>query len=208
MNSLLVRTGKQVWCDKSPVNLGYIRILTQVFPEARFIYLFRECLDTAYSCLTASGIRGVMKEHRPYVAKYPENLPLAMVENWIDKTEWMLEAMARFNVRSVRVRYEDLVSDPESELQRVIGFLGLGWERTLLEKAFTVRHLPGGGDVKILDQRSIHRGSVGTGRLLPRSMLPTLTIRRANHLLAALGYQQMPSRKVTAKDFEKRFAFE
>src|SRR5258707_309898 len=46
-------TGRQkpIWCDKSPANLQRFEILTEVFPDARFILLYRQCLDVVLSTI-------------------------------------------------------------------------------------------------------------------------------------------------------------
>src|SRR5690606_6370060 len=49
MAGYLSRTGKRLWCEKTPANLGHLSSMAQIFPEARYICLYRSCLDTISS---------------------------------------------------------------------------------------------------------------------------------------------------------------
>ena len=77
--------GKQVWCEKTTDNLQYLRFLGEVFPDARFICLYRNCMDVAHSSIECSRL-GFMPELAPYVQKSPGNIVAAMVESWVEKT--------------------------------------------------------------------------------------------------------------------------
>src|SRR6188472_1604334 len=46
--------GKRVWCDKTPWNVLCLSDLEWVFPEARYVCLYRRGVDVAHSCLEAS----------------------------------------------------------------------------------------------------------------------------------------------------------
>lgn len=166
MGRYLRRVQKSIWCDEAPANLGYVELLATLFPEARYICLYRNCLDTAQSCIEPSRW-GAMRELRPYVSRHPGNTPLAMVENWLDKTGWLLEFEAKNSSSCVRIRYEDLVKRPQDETKRLMTFLKLPWCSSLVEHSLTVPHYPGGGDPKIRAEDSIHTRSVGKGRVIP-----------------------------------------
>jgi hypothetical protein len=46
--------GKRYWCDKTPANSSWLDALDLVFPDARYLCLYRNSLDVARSCLAAS----------------------------------------------------------------------------------------------------------------------------------------------------------
>ena len=179
--------GARLWCEKTPANLGYADLLAQVFPAARFLCLYRDGLDVAYSCIEASRW-GFMREVAPFVAMSPENLPLAMIRNWIVKTTGLLDFEARLQERCFRLRYEDLVADPAGRIDAVLQFLELPGAPGQIERAFTMAHDPGGGDPGFFKTSGVEPDRLGIGRreLLPR--LPREAVPRTTDLLARLGY--------------------
>ena len=187
MEAYLQRNRKTVWCEKSPGNAPFLAILARTFPDARFLCLYRNCRDAAYSCY-ASLPHGVMPEHARYVSRYPESFPLAMIENWIDKNELILAFERQHPSRCLRVRYEDLVTSPDVEMARVTRFLGVAWDPAILQRAFQVAHSPGGGDTKVRQETSVHTRSIGLGGQMPLTAVSPATITRANELLTALNY--------------------
>jgi protein-tyrosine sulfotransferase len=54
MNSYAAIKNKDIWCEKTPNNVNYIRVLRNVFPDAAFICLYRNCMDFVNSCLEYS----------------------------------------------------------------------------------------------------------------------------------------------------------
>ena len=40
--------GKQMWCEKTTENLQYLKNLNDVFPDARYICLYRNCMDVVH----------------------------------------------------------------------------------------------------------------------------------------------------------------
>jgi hypothetical protein len=181
MTDYLERVGKTRWCDKSPSNLSHLDTLSALFPSARFVCLYRACLDTVQSCIEANRY-GAMREHRPYVAKHPGNLPLAMTENWLDKTGALLAFEASHQAQCVRIRYEDLVECPPRELARVLKFLELPVVADLHLTALRHRHFEGGGDPKARFECDVHTRSVGKGLVIPLTFLPIQAIRQINLL--------------------------
>ncbi|HEV7403368.1 MAG TPA: sulfotransferase [Chthoniobacteraceae bacterium] len=139
--------GKRYWCDKTPLNLTSLGLLDWVFPEARYLCLYRNSLDVVRSCLAASQ-NGFMPELAPYAQKNPGNLVAAMIDSWVTKTRWILDFEQK-NPRCHRLYYEGLVHAPVATLDGVFGFLGLPWDKELIDRAFTTPHDPGGGDNRI-----------------------------------------------------------
>lgn len=183
--------GARMWCEKTPANLSYADLLSRVFPSARFLCLYRHGLDVALSCLEASRW-GFMREVVPFVAMSPENLPLAMVRNWIVKNTGLLDFEARLGERCLRLRYEDLVADPAARIGEVLHFLGLPPDPGLAERAFAQPHDPGGGDPGFWQTARVEpdRGGRGRREMLPR--LPPETLPRLAAVLERLGYPLGP----------------
>jgi hypothetical protein len=179
--------GKRMWCDKTTLNLQHLKILNTVFPDAKWLCLYRHSMDVAYSSIECSRL-GFMPELAPYVRKNPENIVAAMVENWVDKNAALLAFEREQGERCFRVRYEDVVWNAPETLRRMFAFLELEWSDNLIDSVFTTPHDPGSGDRKILFSKKIDHGSIGKGSTLPREDIPAGLLDEMNRLLEELGY--------------------
>jgi protein-tyrosine sulfotransferase len=187
MSVYLALKGKRMWCEKTVTSVLHLPLLSAVFPDARYVCLYRDTLDTAHSCLECSRL-GFMEELRPYVARQPDNLVAAMVSAWIDSTSTALDFEQRNAERCCRIRYEDLVTAPEQTVRRLLDFIGVGWQADLLDSVFSRRHDQGGGDFKILFTDRIDPTRVGSGRLINCALIPEEIKRLAETLCRELSY--------------------
>lgn len=102
--------GKKLIGDKTPSYIRHIRVLADSFPEAVFIRMVRHPLD-----VTASLLK------QPWG---PPSVEAAAVAWVIDQMAFE-RAEPLIQARSMTVRLEDLISEPESEVGRVVAGLGL-----------------------------------------------------------------------------------
>lgn len=103
-------TGKPRWGDKTPAYTPYWRHLAALFPEARLLHLVRDGRDVAAS-LERLGWHGRGVYGR---ARY-----------WRSRAAAAARSLARLGPgRCLVVRYEDLVLETESTVERICGFLG------------------------------------------------------------------------------------
>lgn len=181
--------GKRIWCDKSPANVLHMERLSRVFPSARCICLYRHCMDVVNSCINLSKL-GFMGELCPYVSKHPDNLVLAMVENWIDKTTKILEFERGHPARCFRLTYESLVLQPERTLADLFAFIGVTADGYRLDAVFAGRRDFGqmGGDLRAVFSSGISAASIGKGADIPLTYLPDEYRAQMNALLAGIGY--------------------
>lgn len=111
--------GKARWGEKTPANLFYVDVLIDMFPTAQFIYLARDPRD---------GVRSMQET---------EIFPDDVVFNALSRRKHAREAL-RLLPRHVppdqwtTVRYEDLVTDPESVTRSLCAFLGETYEPSML----------------------------------------------------------------------------
>jgi len=190
MNGYANAKGKPIWCEKAPHNVMYLEELILTFPDARFICLYRNCLDVVNSCLDGSRI-GFMDELTEYVVKSPGNLVSAMIDSWVDKTKRIFQFETRFPSKCHRIKYEDLAINPQHTLQPLFRFLGLAWEPEIITKAFQVRHDSGGGDPKVLFTRKVNSANIGKGSTIPYPSLEPDRLEAMNALLRRLDYPQV-----------------
>jgi hypothetical protein len=186
MNSYCQAKSKQRWCEKTPQNLDHLDFLNAVFPDAQCVCLHRHGLDCVRSEIEmrhpevfvqqaagADGVHGRIAEH---------------IERWCQRTERLLAFESAYSDRMLRMTYEDLVEDPERELQRVWEFLRVQRVSGLSEKVFAMRHDDGPGDYKIIGSSSIEADRIGHGLSLDVSRTPEPLRRRMVSVLDALGY--------------------
>ena len=133
--------------EKTPKNSLRVPFLAEVFPQARFVYLYRDPRETLSSMIEAwqSG------RFRTY-ANLPgwEGLPWSMllVPGWRDlkgrsleqivaaqweiTTQTLLDDLSALPAGRVQVvHYDAFLADPASEVARLCESLGLSWDRPL-----------------------------------------------------------------------------
>lgn len=100
------------WGDKTPLNVGRLSHIAGTFPGSLFVFMVRDALDTSYSygCVDIPGRLGKF---------------LDGARRWVDANHKVRAFSQEHPDRAIIVRYEDLVTDPEAQLDRVLRFLKL-----------------------------------------------------------------------------------
>src|SRR5215472_16946121 len=125
VGSYLERRGKKRYCDKSLGTARFAELLLRVYPDARFLCLYRHPMDVIASGVEACpwGLNGY--GFYPYIATTPGNAVWALARFWVDSVSATLAAEEKFPASCHRVRYEDLVADPEATAGGIFEFLGV-----------------------------------------------------------------------------------
>jgi protein-tyrosine sulfotransferase len=123
--SYLARRGKRLFCDKSLSSARYADLLTQIYPGARFLCLYRYPMDVIRSGIDACpwGLNGYGFD--PYIVGSPGNTVLALARYWLDNATLINKVEQAQPQRCHRIRYEDLVEDPEEVMREVYEFIGV-----------------------------------------------------------------------------------
>jgi protein-tyrosine sulfotransferase len=185
----LARAGKERFCDKSLGSAMHSGLLRQVWPQARFIALYRHPMDVIGSGIEASpwGLAGYGFES--YAAASPGNSVAALARYWAEYTAQIVAAEERLGECCLRLRYEDLVAAPEAEAGRVFAFLGVEAVPGITQAMFARRRRRAGpGDHKIWQTSRITADSVGRGWNVPAGRIPPPLLAEVNRLAAVLGY--------------------
>jgi hypothetical protein len=185
----LRRRGKRRFCDKSLGAAPQVPMLVQMFPGARFICLYRHPMDMIASGIEACpwGLNGFGFD--PYAAASPGNSVHALAHFWADNATSILAAEEQFPDHCHRVRYEDLVADPEAVAAGVFAFLGVAPAPGISLACFgRDRELIGPADFKIWHTSEIKADSVGRGWAIPAQSIRPSTRGAVNELAAKLGY--------------------
>nr|WP_279303997.1 sulfotransferase [Lysobacter telluris] len=188
MADYLERVGKQRWCEKSITSVDHAELLAQVFPKARFVCLYRNCMDVVHSGLEVSRHGYVGYGFERFVARRLDNVVAGLAEYWCDTTGKIARFEREHPQRCLRVRYEDLVFHSVETVASLLEFIGVDPDPELPERIFKTPHQDGPGDANILFSRRVETSSVGRGSAIPVRLLESPLLERINELLEGLDY--------------------
>lgn len=189
MGSYAAAKNKRIWCDKSPRNVNHLEILNEVFPDAKFICLYRHGMDVLHSFMERVQ-EGWMIDLKYYARNHGfRNHYSVYLDSWLEKTVTMMEFERNNPGRTFSLKYEDLVLNPAGTLSPMFSFLGLNWDERILESVFSTRHDPGPGDPNVAFSKKIHADSIGLGSSIPRRYINDNMLDRINPVLEKLGYE-------------------
>jgi hypothetical protein len=105
------RDGKRLFLDKTPRYHLVADQVLELFPAAKAIFLWRQPLAVASSIIESFG------DGRWNLDKYSIDL--------YEGLDLLLKAHETHRARSLSVRYEDILSQPDAESRRIFEYLGL-----------------------------------------------------------------------------------
>ncbi|MEQ6120044.1 sulfotransferase [Reichenbachiella sp. MALMAid0571] len=108
-----------LWGDSTPMNTRYLNEIYSCFPNAKYIFLVRDGRD-----VTAAYKKGKPETFDKLIN--PEHSSDLWIKS-IKKYNWLKK---RTNV--LLVKYEDLVSTPETELKKIIHYLNREFDTEML----------------------------------------------------------------------------
>jgi hypothetical protein len=115
---------KTRWVDGTPEYSFYIYPLAKLFPQAKFIHLVRD---------VAAVVRSMLNFERTGGPRLVEN-EQAAYDYWLRAVRACLAAERAHGSEVVRrLRYSDLIEQPESSLRRILEFVGEPFESSCLE---------------------------------------------------------------------------
>lgn len=108
-------SGKSIVLDKTPAYALILPFIARVFPDAKYVVLTRHPIATFSSFANSffDGDYRVANEYNPILDRYVPALA---------------EFLRRTDVSFFHIRYEDLVQDPETHMERMYQFLGVPHE--------------------------------------------------------------------------------
>ncbi len=106
--------------DKTPMYHLVIDEIFATFPDARFLFLFRNPLSVVASCVE------LFDGGRWEVARYHSAL--------FESFAYLAPASLHYASRSLTVRFEDLVAGEETHWHRIFDYLELPWKPRLTEQ--------------------------------------------------------------------------
>lgn len=111
--------------DKLPLNILRIPLIHRIFPDAKFIFAARHPCDVVLSCFMQN-----FKVNQA-MASF---LDLGNTATFYDRVlGYWARCQQIFPLTTHVVRYENMVSDIEGEMVRLLEFLDLPWDRNMLD---------------------------------------------------------------------------
>jgi hypothetical protein len=180
MTIIVVRSGARRWCETAVAEPAAAEVFLRVIPNAQFICLHRSCPDVVRTVLRTSPWGIIGGPFAPYLAQQPTNVTAAIAACWVDSVSSLLEFESRHPESCLRVRYEDLVRDPDSTSAAVFDFIGATPESTVQELA---------DEEELLDRAT--KGGTGPKTEFPVGKIPPQLIQRVNQFHEKLDYPQL-----------------
>jgi len=170
--------GDRLLLDKNPSLTALIPAFARVFPEAKFLVALRDPRDVCLSCfmqpLPLGQVSAMFLELGTTVEEYASMMGL-----------WVALAPRLANP-ALEVRYEALVEDLESATRRVLEFLGVPWDASVLRFNEHARQKlvrsPTYADVT----KPVFKGAVGRWRNYQKYLEPWLA--KLEPFVKAFGY--------------------
>jgi hypothetical protein len=158
----LVAGSRRRLIDKTPRNALRVPFVDALFPDASYVFLVRDGRDNINSLINAWRT----PRYRTYRLPEPHSIPgvdpvwwkfvlypgwhddargpleVVAAKQWKESNDGALQGLAHVGERSITVRYEDFVDDPERNTADILERLGLPYESTVREKAKAARTKP------------------------------------------------------------------
>lgn len=109
--------------DNTPLNFQHLGLISLALPEAKFIHCHRDPVDTCFSIFKIPFGDNQSYAHDLVSLGEHYNSYLALMDEW----KCLLQG------RILDVRYEDTVEDIEKQSRRILNFLDLPFEQSMLE---------------------------------------------------------------------------
>jgi hypothetical protein len=130
-------SGKAVWADKTPDYVTHMALIQSVWPECKFIHMIRNGAHVAQSMANHAGYRALVATGEtswPAISyRAPDMRHIkstgsldAFLRLWRLRVEGGQAAAQDLSQHAyLEVRYEALLAEPRSELERITSFAGL-----------------------------------------------------------------------------------
>lgn len=159
----LVRRGgadKVRICDKMPGNFVNLGLIALLFPRAKIIHCRRDPVNTCLSCF-ATNFTG----HLPFTYSL-ENLGHYYRQYRSLMAHW--ETVLPMPIHTVD--YEMLVAEPDTEIRRLIDFVGLPWDERCRSPHQTQRSVSTASNVQV--RQPIYQSSVSRAERFANHLRP------------------------------------
>jgi len=130
---LATRQGKSIACEQTPRNIFYAGTLLNNYPNLRIVHIVRDPRDVLASQKNRWKRKRLGGDNIPYseiVRVWFNYHPYTLGKLWARATHLALQH--REHTRFYLLRFEDIVANPEPELQKLCAFLDIPYEIAML----------------------------------------------------------------------------
>lgn len=120
-----------VLVDKFPLNITHMPLILTLFPKAKILFARRHPFAACLSCLMQNFSFNDAMGNMTGLNEITRFYDLVM-GFWLDLNKAQ-------DIPAYSYRYEDLVANPENEARKMVSFLGLKWDETMLQYQKTAK---------------------------------------------------------------------
>ncbi len=164
MRHLAADQGKRIWCEKTPMYVHHIPLLSSAYPNAMFIHIIRDGRDCAASFHRRWGFN-----------------PVRTTARWKKAVRAGRRDGKSLGARYIEVRYETITEAPEAAFRELLEFLGLPFEAAVFRSARSRPDRAASPDAEV--KRNVRRAEDYFGSAIVCKLEAV-----AGRLLAELGY--------------------
>ena len=131
IHEIFIEQGRQneqefeVWGDKSPINIIYLKYIYPIFRNSKYVFLLRDGRD-----VVSSFVKNTEKDFEFAVWKWNYSIKQYL---------WLKDRIPKNQLHFVR--YEDLVDNTEKILNDLIRFLGFKYEESMMNYRESIEYL-------------------------------------------------------------------
>lgn len=142
-----------IWVEKTPVNEVFYDEIMQLWPDARFIHVYRDPRDLHHTVRARSD--------------FPLH-PRTTAHNWLRSIRYMRRNQKLAgDGRYITLSYEELVYEPDEQMRRIAGFLDIPFDQTLLQPSSGLGSTSWEGNAQHDSFSGVSTKSVGKWRTSP-----------------------------------------
>ncbi|WP_169714028.1 tetratricopeptide repeat-containing sulfotransferase family protein [Oceanicoccus sagamiensis] len=161
----LIKEAKgHVVVDKSIENFKFVGAILSAFPQAKIIRLRRHPLDTLLSCY-----------HQFFESSYDQLFNLDALANYYLEFEQQMDYWETAYPNQIfRVKYEDLVGQPEGIIPELVKFCGLPWDDACLSHHTNVGTIITSSDIQV--RQPVHTKAIAKWKHHEKYLAPVINI--------------------------------
>jgi hypothetical protein len=130
---------KSIQGDKTPAHIHSVPTLLDWYPEAKVIHMFRDLRAIFVSEKRRQSIEYITLPYRILGRSQlllEMSLSTIFIIHWLQAIQLHRRYQQRFPDQYYLCRFEDLTGDPEGEVEKLCHFLGIEFDRQMLELSY------------------------------------------------------------------------
>lgn len=162
----------QFFTDKLPFNFMFVGMLATIFPNARFVHIYKHPIDSCFSCYKQlfSG---------PQEFSYNQQ---ELAEFYADYRDIMRHWNSVLPNSIINLSYEKLVDDMRNESERVLKFIGLKWHDDCYQFNTTKRIVSTASSGQV--REPLYRSAIARWKHYEEVLQPLINELKKQHLLS------------------------